>query len=122
MTRGYQWLDGSFLENIEARENRPPEDLDLLTIYWGYDVTFQERFGLEFPEFYDHNLSKKNFQLDHYPVDVGYSLNLTVELVRYWIQLFSHNREAVWKGMIRVDLDTPEEDGEGSRYLKGLEP
>ena len=85
-------------------------------------MAFQERFGLEFPEFHDHNLSKKNFQLDHYPVDVGCSLNLTVELVRYWIQLFSHNREAVWKGMIRVDLDTPEEDGEGARYLKGLEP
>ena len=112
---------GSFLEDVETRENRPPEDLDLLTIYWGYDTEFQERFDREFPEFSNHNLSKMRFRLDHYPVDIGFSPDSTVEIIRYWIQLFSHNRDAIWKGMVRVDLNTPEEDDKGFGYLEGLE-
>lgn len=28
---GFQWIDVSFLENIEAEENRPPNDLDVVT-------------------------------------------------------------------------------------------
>lgn len=120
MTQGYQWLDGSFLEDVETRENRSPEDLDLLTIYWGYSTAFQEQFDLKFPEFSNHNLSKSKYRLDHYPVDIGLSPDLTVDNICYWIQLFSHNRDAVWKGMIRVELDTPEEDDKGLRYLEGL--
>src|SRR6478735_7819025 len=30
---GFQWLDGSFLENIEISERRNPNDLDLVTFY-----------------------------------------------------------------------------------------
>ena len=121
MTQGYQWLDGSFLEDVEARENRPPNDLDLLTLYWGYDLKFQKLLRREFPEFSDPSLSKKNFQLDHFPIDIGISPDLTVENIRYWIQLFGHNRDNIWKGMIRVDLDTPEDDCAGLKYLKELE-
>lgn len=64
---GYQWLDGSFLEDIETSESRPPNDLDLLTVYW--------------------------------------------------IQLFTHNRNAVWKGMLRIELDTPNEDAKAAEFL-----
>src|SRR5437868_6595038 len=41
LINGFQWLDGSFLENIEAIEGRPPRDLDVVTIYWNYDMLFQ---------------------------------------------------------------------------------
>ena len=30
---GFQWLDGSFLENIEDLEDRHPNDLDVVTFY-----------------------------------------------------------------------------------------
>ena len=32
---GFQWLDGSFLEDIEQRDGRPPRDLDVVTVYMG---------------------------------------------------------------------------------------
>ncbi|MDA1231040.1 MAG: hypothetical protein O2856_09720 [Planctomycetota bacterium] len=38
---GFQWLDGSFLEDIELGDGRPPRDLDVVTVYWGYDLAFQ---------------------------------------------------------------------------------
>jgi hypothetical protein len=28
---GFQWLDGSFVEDIEGREARPPHDIDVVT-------------------------------------------------------------------------------------------
>jgi len=110
LTNGFQWLDGSFLEDIEKRENRPPKDLDVVTIYWGYDIAFQQQLMAKLPEFADPMLAKANFSLDHYPVDVSYHPETTVETSRYWISLFSHNRLAVWKGMLRVELNTVADD------------
>ncbi len=28
---GFQWLDGSFVEDVEAREDRAPKDIDVVT-------------------------------------------------------------------------------------------
>jgi hypothetical protein len=110
LTIGFQWLDGSFLEDIEAREGRPPRDLDVVTVYWGYDMPFQQRLMAIFPEFADPRLAKANFSLDHYPFDASYDPEATVEMARYWISLFSHNRLAVWKGMLRLQLNTAADD------------
>ena len=110
LTNGFQWLDGSFLEDVETRENRPPKDLDVVTVYWGYDLPFQQRLMASFPEVANPALSKANYCLDHYPFDAGYNPLDTLEYTRYWILLFSHNRQGVWKGMLRVELNTPAED------------
>jgi hypothetical protein len=122
VTRGYQWLDGSFLEDVEAREGRAPRDLDVVTVFWGYDLDFQTNLGVRFPEFASPSLSKATFRLDHYPLDAGYDPRLTLEQTRYWILLFSHNRQAVWKGMLKIDLNTPVEDAAARRELEGVTP
>lgn len=110
LTQGFQWLDGSFLEDVETRNGRPPQDLDTVTVFWGYDSAFLARLAGNFPEFGSPRLAKANFLLDHYPFDAGFNPALTLEQTRYWILLFSHNRMGVWKGMLRVELDTPAED------------
>ncbi|MGI4750116.1 MAG: DUF6932 family protein [Janthinobacterium lividum] len=122
MINGFQWIDGSFLENIEQLENRHPRDLDLVTIYWGYDINFQKQLVVKLPEFANPILSKQNYKLDHYPVDAGYSPEVTVENTRYWTQLFSHNRSGVWKGMLSIALNTPIEDANALNYLQTLVP
>ena len=110
LTNGFQWLDGSFLEDIEKRENRPPKDLDVVTVYWGYDMPFQLQLMAKLPEFSNPMLAKASFSLDHYPFDASYHPETTVETSRYWISLFSHNRLAIWKGMLRVELNTVADD------------
>jgi hypothetical protein len=110
LTNGFQWLDGSFLEDIETRESRPPKDIDVVTVYWGYDLTFQKRLLSSFPEVANPTLSKANFSVDHYPLDAGFNPMVTLESTRYWILLFSHNRLGVWKGMLKIELNTPAED------------
>lgn len=107
---GFQWLDGSFLEDVEVRDGRPPRDLDLVTVYWGYDRAFQVALVQKFPEFARRALSKARYSLDHYVLDAGCTTELTIDQTRYWISLFSHNRSGVWKGMLRIELNTPDED------------
>ena len=100
LINGFQWLDGSFLEDIESQEGRAPNDLDLVTVYWGYDQGFQQNLAQQMPEFADPMLSKQNYLLDHYPFDAGHNPIATIEYTRYWVQLFTHNRNKIWKGMI----------------------
>ena len=122
LTDGFQWLDGSFLEDIEAQEGRPPRDLDVVTVYWGYDFPFQRQLWANLPEFVDSTLSKTNFALDHYPLDASYNPETTVEWTSYWISLFSHNRLAVWKGMLRVKLNTTADDSAARVELERVTP
>jgi hypothetical protein len=114
---GFQWLDGSFIENIEVSEKRAPRDLDLVTFFGGFTIDEQYEWLKTFPEFIDNQLSKKHYKLDHYFVDYYYNPDVTVELSRYWIQLFTHNRTGVWKGILRLDLNTAEIDNEAINFL-----
>ncbi len=109
MTNGFQWLDGSFLEDVETREGRAPQDLDVVTVFWGYDRSMLARIVGGFPEFASRPLAKAGYKLDHFPFDAGFDPHFTVEQTRYWILLFSHNRLGIWKGMLKIDLDTPSE-------------
>jgi hypothetical protein len=122
LINAFQWIDGSFLEDIETRESRPPNDLDVVTVYWGYDLAFQTNLMASFPEVANPTLSKANYSLDHYPFDAGYSPTLTLEQTRYWILLFSHNRLGIWKGMLQIDVNTPTEDGAAKQELAALTP
>ena len=122
LINGFQWLDGSFLEDIEAAENRAPRDLDVVTIYYGYDIAFQMNLVAQFPEFGDPSLAKANYLLDHYPFDAASNPVMTVQASRYWIQLFSHNRNGVWKGMLQINLNTPADDAQALNHLQNVGP
>ena len=117
---GFQWLDGSFLENVEAEPGRPPNDLDTVTFYLPPDAAFSLRVATAFPTLADHGQTKTDYHLDHYFLDMGQHPVLTVEWTRYWAGLFSHRRDGVWKGMLRIDLNTPAEDTNARTYLNGL--
>jgi hypothetical protein len=110
LRNGYQWIDGSFIEDVEKRENRAPGDIDVVTVYWGYDIPFQLALIAAFPEIANPPLSKQNFHVDHYPFDASHSPQNTVEWTRYWMQFFCHNRQSIWKGILRVSLNTPGDD------------
>ncbi len=121
VVNGFQWIDGSFTEDIETQEGRPPGDIDVVTFYWGYDNAFQQRLVVAFPEFADFRLSKAVFHVDHYPMDAAFHPALTVDQARCWAMLFSHNRQGVWKGMLRVELNTPAEDKMALKFLQDLQ-
>lgn len=117
---GFQWLDGSFLENIEISENRQPNDLDIVTFFGGLSVNEQATIRATFPEFANPTLAKNTYNLDHYAVDYSFSPEVTVEMTRYWIQLFTHNRNSVWKGILKLPLNTQIDDQHALDYLNSI--
>ena len=118
---GFQWIDGSFVENIEAIESRNPRDIDVITFFCVKDATEESRILAAFPEFADAKLSKVKFSVDHYPVLFNTDPYRTMMSTKYWTMLFSHNRRGVWKGMLQLPIyDTDDKDKEALNYLISL--
>jgi hypothetical protein len=114
---GFHWLGGSLVEQIEVLESRPPNDIDVATFYWPADAGHNLRIAQHFPEFISFQLSKQRFRVDSYPVDISYSPAFTIHWVKYWILVFSHRRDGIWKGMLHVALNTPDEDSRARSIL-----
>ena len=122
LTTGFQWLDGSFLENIEVTETRDPNDLDVVTFFsLPVGVTQQQvqaRALDAFPLTAGARASFKNtFFVDPYFVSLGSRAQLLVQQSAYRYSMWSHRRDSTWKGYLQIDLD-PGEDALAAIQLK----
>lgn len=97
-----QWIDGSFVEDKLNRENAEPNDIDVVT-FINLPQPIQLTILDTFPAFVDSNISKQRYYVDHYVLDIS-TPAAAVRNTQYWLQLFSHNRYGVWKGMLEVPL------------------
>jgi len=70
---GFQWLDGSFLEQIEVLENRAPRDLDVVNFL---DLTKMDQSALvqQHQALFDNKQVKEVYALDTYLVQIGGAL------------------------------------------------
>jgi hypothetical protein len=115
---GLQFVDGSFVEDIEVREGRAPADIDIFS-FLERPINYQRDSALwasaGFPEWENEvanrNLNKQRFGLDTYAIAVDEHGPLGVIMgTIYWYSLFSHKRVThEWKGFLRVRLD-PSDD------------
>lgn len=105
---GFQWLDGSFLEDSERTRGRAPADIDMVTFALLPHGLTAQQFLERHPELLSERLTKLHFGCDAYFVDLGLGArrpHLLVERARYWYGLFSHQRaSALRKGMLQIDL------------------
>ncbi|MBF0311758.1 MAG: hypothetical protein HQL56_19780 [Magnetococcales bacterium] len=110
LVQGFQWVDGSFVENVERLEGRPPRDLDVVTFFdlpSGWD---QRALRGKFPNLFDRDRVKSSHSVDaYYQLRKGSDLDRLIEQTTYWYGHLSHRRDDRWKGFIQVDL-SPEED------------
>lgn len=111
-TSGTQWIDGSFVENVELLRRRPPNDIDVVTLFnrplkyqinaasWSAD--FASHF---FPSYFDTKKMKPQYRCDTYPTDLDAGSRALVSNTTYWHGLFSDMREAnTKKGIVEVSL------------------
>lgn len=113
---GFQWLDGSFTENVEAN-GRDPNDIDVVTLLYrphGLEEprTWQAVFNAEKTGgIFDRALNKAAFTCDTFFIDLNIPPHLIARQSAYWIGLFSHRRDTFqWKGMLTVPLATDDSD------------
>ena len=110
--QGFQWLSGSFVEDIESLENRHPRDVDVVSFVTrpidlaqddALDAFLNSTAGYRL---FDAATTKAAFHCDAYLVDLNEPSELIVDNTRYWTGLFSHQRSTyLWKGMIAVEID-----------------
>ncbi len=70
VVHGFQWLDGSFVEDCETIRQRPPGDIDIVTFASRPAIPDWARFCSQHPEIFDPIQTKTLFKCDAYYVDL----------------------------------------------------
>lgn len=121
---GFQWLDGSFVEDIETLASRPPGDVDVVTFFRRPVPNAQwQTWSMANRQLFMPSLTKTTYKCDAYGVDLDGLPESIVDQTRYWFGLFSHQRgiNRLWKGMVQVQLDATD-DASALALLRGRTP
>lgn len=105
---GFQWLDGSFVENVELNRGRPPSDVDIVTFALRptNDLEQWKKLVNGNTDLFRPNEAKQKYCCDAYFVDLNTHPINVVSNTRYWFGLFSHQRESyLWKGMLEIQIE-----------------
>lgn len=112
VTRGFQWVNGSFTENVELLRGRPPSDVDIVTFANMLDtIPNYSDWAIENYLLFDASAMKHKYKVDCYWVDLDLGFNThTVERCTYWYSMWSHQKNTdLWKGFFCIPL-SPLED------------
>lgn len=103
---GWQWLNGSFTEDVELARGRSPADIDLVTFaYIPGNSQEKRQLTLDYPDLFDVKKAWLRYRCDGYYVDLTNHAECLVDDTRYWFGLFSHQRVTLlWKGMLKLPL------------------
>lgn len=116
-SEGFQWIDGSFVENCEAYSNRPPNDVDVVSLLRRPAAVASDEAWTDFvmarrSTMFDPGWTKANYHCDNYFVDLDMDPVSVAEQSAYWIGLFSHQRDTFrWKGMVQLELLAEDDKG-----------
>lgn len=105
---GIQWINGSFVEDVESVRSRPPADIDLVTFAHrplGISQNEWHTLALMHPDLFRPSQAKQKYHCDAYFVDLDLSPRVVVSRTAYWNGLFGHQRQTdLWKGIVEVPL------------------
>jgi hypothetical protein len=119
---GVQWIDGSFLEDIEAEENRAPKDIDVLTFVANQLdlVQLQQVILAKNPNLLNRNFLKATYSVDHFLLPLGSDPWNIVANTKYFYGLFSHRRDRMWKGMLEMEMADAQKNTDAHNHLRTL--
>lgn len=109
ITRGFQWINGSFVEDVENLRGRPPSDIDIVTFFYIPDGHTHEDLDKVLP---DPGTVKATFGMDAFIVTLNQTdPEILVKRSAYWAGVWSHRRDDfLWKGFVQIDLDDSEDE------------
>lgn len=128
LTSGFQWLDGSFAENIEIGTcARPPNDIDVVTFYRLPAGVTQVDLVVSAPGLFPEDAEevqalKGRYKVDAYAVHLELGADRLVDRSAYWYGVWGHQRDTfTWKGFVQVDL-SPADDAAARALLASPAP
>lgn len=118
LSSGFQWLSGSFMEDIESIESRAPRDVDVLTFVRRpaavADNAAWQAFCNANLNLFQRAQAKTNYKCDAFFVDMNTEPENIVNQTRYWFGLFGHRRTGIWKGLLQIPLLVTQDDTDAS--------
>lgn len=116
---GFQWIDGSFTEDIETTDGRDPGDIDVVTFASLPADSNKEVLLNSCGYLFNPDEAKSTYGCHAFFVDMSMSPELVHEHTCYWLSLFSHRRAThLWKGMLKIAV--PSNDDEAKKLLGGF--
>jgi hypothetical protein len=107
---GFQWIDGSFSENVESTEGRDPRDVDVVTFFELAEGETEDSIFQKNPNLFDHDFVKQTYLVDSYWSVLGVPIDYqSVKQISYWYSMWSHRRDGLWKGFVQVGLESPQD-------------
>ncbi|WP_254849477.1 DUF6932 family protein [Pseudomonas aeruginosa] len=103
---GFQWLDGSFMENVELLERRHPNDMDVVMFADIPKAVEQALQPQDIQMLVDNPWIKENYKVDFYLLPLSESPETLIEMAAYWYSMWSHRRSMQWKGFLSVRLES----------------
>ena len=117
---GFQWINGSFVENIEMIEGRAPRDIDVVTFFHMPGGKNQETLSQAAPRLFDPPATKEDYRVDAYFVQLNTDMpEALVAQYAYWDRLWSHRRDGQRKGYVQIDL-SPADDQEAKTKFDSM--
>ena len=110
VVRGFQWIDGSFVEYIEQNQGRAPNDIDVVTFFYIPEGHTQISLLQSYRNIFDGTPKRKS-SIDAYfvPLDQVKMEEAISESI-YWDGLWSHTRDGLRKGYVQVDLANTDDE------------
>jgi hypothetical protein len=108
---GFQWIDGSFVEDSETVKGRPPGDIDVVTVARRPTAVVDDSSWLAFVtahsgDIFSPSWTKATYRCDAYPIDLDADPEGVAFQSAYWFGLFSHQRTTMrWKGIVTIRLE-----------------
>jgi hypothetical protein len=88
IVQGFQWLDGSFMEDVENHHMRSPNDIDVVTFSSLPAGETQKTLLAKVPHLFDHAFVKTTYMVDCYYEFLGQPLaEHHVRQISYWYSM-----------------------------------
>lgn len=114
---GFQWLDGSFMEDVENQQSRPPNDVDVVTFFHLPSGENQKTLAIKAQQLFSQQYVKQNFLVDAYLQPLGEPTDARhIRQISYWYSMWSHRRDGIWKGFVQINL-APQEDIDAKQLM-----
>jgi hypothetical protein len=109
---GYQWIDGSFVEDVENTRGRPPGDIDVVTLFnrplkYQHDATswFSAYSSVLHAKYFETRNMKPVYKCDTFAIDLDAGHISLVRDTMYWGGLFTDIRgSSEKKGIVSIPL------------------
>lgn len=122
IVKGFQWIDGPFLEKDGKRNGRNPDCIQVVTFFHASRLYDDPAYTDQFKPLKSAKETRGLFSVDHGLVSLDWSPLEIIDSTRHWTAILSHQADTgIWKGLLKIRLCTLEEDAAALQHLNEQE-